>query len=457
MKSLFRMNRFFIAFLCFCSLLAVQAIELQAGTIPEEIQKQIPAVLDYLNQRQLKNVGVLKFRVKKPGEKVSSAVGPLNSLLADRLEVALILGNPFDADQQINIIKDASSQVADIENANHLNATGRAVLFGPEFKLAWGDKTVKADAFLTGVVQIHEDRKRATIGILCFDKKGGDLEKACPLIEADLDPTTLGELGESFVLRGAFDGGAPQLTFKQSQERKKNDALTQTVRVKTGQNEFPLMDDSAPINLEILYDGRPVDIEFRNGQAFVMEPREGQEVQMILKYSDLAKRRVGAVLKVNGENTLYRQTQRDIDCSKWILSPEHRKTIVKGYQLKNNQAQQFKVLSQSESQKRAMDYGRQVGQIQLTVFPELTGPKPTPSLPEAAEEDLLAMLRGTQPAKQPLNLSALKQQLRTAGSKQLETRGLIVEGDTQKNKVTTVKFTPDPTPAMTVTIHYYTP
>ncbi|MCA9020259.1 MAG: hypothetical protein KDA74_08970, partial [Planctomycetaceae bacterium] len=250
---------------------------------------------------------------------------------------------------------------------------------------------------------------------------------------------------------------APQLNFKQSQEKKKNDALTQTVRVKTGQNEFPLMDDSAPVDLEILYDGRPVDIEFRNGQAFVMEPREGQEVQMILKYSDLAKRRVGAVLKVNGENTLYRQTQRDIDCSKWILSPEHRKTIVKGYQLKNNQAQQFKVLSQSESQKRAMDYGRQVGQIQLTVFPELTGPKPTPSLPEAAEEDLLAMLRGTQPAKQPLNLSALKQQLRTAGSKQLETRGLIVEGDTKKNKVTTVKFTPDPTPAMTVTIHYYTP
>ncbi|MCA9005306.1 MAG: hypothetical protein KDA70_08520, partial [Planctomycetaceae bacterium] len=316
MKSLFRMNRIINAILCFCSVAAVQTVELQAGTIPEEIQKQIPAVLNYLNQRQLKNVGVLKFRVKKPGEKVSSAVGPLNSLLADRLEVALILGNPFDADQQINIIKDASSQVADIENANHLNAAGRAVLFGPEYKLAWGNETVKADAFLTGVVQIHEDRKHATIGILCFDKQGGDLEKACPLIEADLDPTTLGELGESFVLRGAFDGGAPQLTFKQSQERKKNDALTQTVRVKTGQNEFPLMDDSAPINLEILYDGRPVDIEFRNGQAFVMEPREGQEVQMILKYSDLAKRRVGAVLKVNGENTLYRQTQRDIDCSK---------------------------------------------------------------------------------------------------------------------------------------------
>lgn len=457
MKTRFNHYRFVIAALGLLAVLTAQTAESQAATITEEIQKKIPTIYDYLNQRQLKNVGVLKFRVKKPGENVSSSVGPLNSLLADRLEVALILGNPFDAARQVNVIKNASSQVASLNNANHLNSEGRAAFFGPRFKLAWGDTEVKADAFLTGIVQIHPDRKHATIGILCFDKNGGPLEKACPLIEADLDATTLGELGESFNLRGAFDGGSTQLSFNQSQQKKQKLALDQSVLVKSEKSKFPLFDKTAPVQLEIQYDGRPVPVEMREGQAFVAEPREGQQVQLILKYTDPAQRRVGVVLKVNGENTLHRQTSRDLDCSKWILAPSHRQTTVKGYQMENNQAQQFQVLSQSESRQRAMDYGRQVGQIQLTVFQELTGPEPTPSLPDNAEEDLIAMLRGTQPTKQPRNLDALKQQLRAAGNKKIETRGLIVEGDTKKNKVVTVKFTPDPTPVMSATIHYYTP
>lgn len=436
----------------------------KAETIAREMRKQIPQIVSYLNERKLKNVGVLKFRVKKPGDSTSDSVGPLNSLLADRLEVALILGNPFDKSQQLNIIKEASSQVAEIEGANHLNAEGRTKFFGPEFVAAWGDSKLVADAFLTGVVQVADDNRTATIGILCFDKNGGDLNRACDVFTATLDATSLQELGESFVLRGAFDGGATRLTAAQKQEQqqvKQEEVLKQAAAVKKQLTSFPLKDDAAPVRLEITYDGKPVTIETRDGKAFVAEPAEGQKVEMAIVRTSAAKGQLGVVLKVNGENTLYRQTTSDLICSKWILSDEHTRTVIRGYQREDEKtADQFTVLSKAESSKRAIDYGRNVGQIQLTVFKEedlLAADDLPPAIPDEDEEDLVAMLRGTQPEETPRNLSALKSQLRLAGKDQTKTRGLIVQGAQTENKVRTVKFTPDPTPVMSVTIQYYTP
>lgn len=438
--------------------MAMLSEQIQADTINQGLQKQIPKVVDYLNEHQFKTVGVLKFRVKKPGQKTTSSAGPLNSLLADRLEVGLILANPFDEGRQLNIIKDASAKAAKINKANHLSEAGRKAFFGPKFKLAWGNKSEVADAFLTGVVQVHDDNQHATVGILCFNKNGGELERACEVFEVELDAEALGGIGESFLLRGAFDGGSTQLAFKDHQKQKQQQILKTAARVKTQQVKFPLDDSTAPVKLEIFYDGHPVAVKMRDGQAFVTEPEEGQKVEMALVRNNSAKGRLGIVLKVNGENTLYRQVVRDIDCTKWILSPDYRRTVVKGYQMQNNKAEKFKVLSEAESAKRAMDYGRQVGQIQLTVFQELTGTKPMPTILNEEDQDLIAMLRGVHPSDQPKNLGALKYQLRLAGSKKPQTRGgLIVQGEQTANKVRTVKFKADPTPVMSATITYYKP
>ena len=165
---------------------------------------------------------------------------------------------------------------------------------------------------------------------------------------------------------------------------------------------------------------------------------------------------MGAVLKVNGENTLYRSTVRDLDAPKWILSPKHQRTVIRGYQISGkNELEKFKVLSDSESKVRKMNYGRNVGQIQLTVFREMSGPAPSDFILDEDEEDLIAMMRGVHPKQQPKNLGALKHQIRLAGKSGPQTRGLIVEGDKDKNKVKVVKFKPDPTPLMSVTITYY--
>lgn len=430
----------------------------QAETLNRGLQKQLPKIIEYLNDHQFKTVGVLKFRVSKPGQKTTSSAGPLNSHLADRLEVGLILANPFDKERQLNIIKDASAKAAKIDKANHLSEAGRKAFFGPKFKLAWGNNSEVADAFLTGVVQIHDDNQHATVGILCFNKNGGNLERACDVFEVELDAEALGGIGESFLLRGAFDGGSTQLAFKDHQKQKQQQVLKAAAKVKTQQVKFPLDDPAAPAKLEIFYDGHPVAVQMREGQAFVTEPEEGQKVEMALVRNNSAKGRLAIVLKVNGENTLYRQVVRNIDCNKWVLTPDSTRTVVKGYQLKNNKAEKFKVLSAAESARRAMDYGRQVGQIQMTVFQELSKPKPTPTILNEDDQDLIAMLRGVHPTGQPKNLGALKSQIRLAGRKEPKTRGgLIVQGEQTVNKVQTVKFNADPTPVMSVTITYYKP
>ena len=427
-----------------------------AQTITEGMQKQLPSIIKFLNEKNLKNVGVLKFRVTKANtSEASDSVGPMNSLLADRLELGLILANPFEESQQLNIIEGASDQVAKINGANHLDESGRQKLFDHNYTLAWGDEKVNADAFITGGVRIRRDNVSAKVILLYVSKDGGEIQPIGKPFDAKLDPQSLSESGSSFVLRGAFDKAPSKTAFKQTQKQKHEAIKKEVVRIKSQQTSFPLNDSSAPMSLEIRYDGQVVPVEMRGGEAFVREPREGQIVELVLIRNPSANGRLGAVLKVNGENTLYRSTVRDFDGPKWIFSPEHKRTMVKGYQIDKNRVDKFKILSDEESKLRAMDYGRNVGQIQLTVFPEMTGPDPNEFILDEDEEDLVAMFRGVHPRQQPKNLGALKHQIRLAGKSGPQTRGLIVGGESANNKINIVKFKPDPTPLMSVTITYY--
>lgn len=439
-----------------------------ADTIPRALQKKIPSIIRYLNDHSFKTVGVLKFRVKKGSEKLSDSVGPLNSLIADRLEIGLILGNSFNDEEQLNVIKDASSQVANNGSASHLTEEGRNAFFQSNYELAWGDQTATADAFLTGIVRVNPDSKSVTVGVLCFNRHGGGLEKACDVFQAKLDAASLSELGESFVLRGAFDGGTTKsknttLTAPKedspSQQEKEENVLEHASAVKSSLTSFPLNSTTAPVKLEITYDGKSVPIETRDGKGFIREPQEGEKVEIAIIRTTKTDSRIGVVLKVNGENTLYRQTLSDLECAKWILSKQHIRTVVRGYQIAGtDEMESFAVLSQSESEKRSVNYGRSLGQIQVTVFQEenleLAADLP-PAIPDEDEEDLTAMLRGIQPSKTPKSLSALKHQLRLAGKEGGETRGLIVNSKITNNDIQIVEFTPDPTPVMSATLTYF--
>ena len=427
----------------------------QAESLHAQLQQQIPHIIDYLHEKGHRTVGVLKFRVKKHGEPATDSAGPLNSLMADRLEVGLILANSFQASRQLQIIRDASAQAAQRAGVSHLQNTGRMALFAEPYRLAWGQHSRPADVFLTGVVQVHEDNARCTVGVLAFDRSGGPLQRCCDVFDADLDPALLGELGESFVLRGAFDSGATRQTDGAAAKQVTQTVVQQTHAVRTQLTGFPLLAKDAPVQLEVRYDGQPIPVEVRDGKAFVREPVAGQNVELAIVRGATAKGVLGVVVRVNGENTLGRQTRSDLECRKWLLTPEHHRTVIRGYQVSGDTVEAFRVLSDAESQRRAINYGRYVGQIQVTVFPQQTEQPQTPPVLDDTQEDLVAMLRGVQPARPPANLSALKGLIRNPAVK---TRGgLIVPGEQRTGKIRSVSFEPAPTPIMSATVTYYTP
>ena len=446
------------------ALLIVSFVFVAASPAADELEKgllqQAPTILKTLKEKGYKNVGTLKFRVKNGDAPASDRAGSLNLRLADKLELALILKN--DIRQPVGVVRRASTVAATIPGASHLSAEGRKKLFGKEYPLAWGDTKVTPDAFLTGVAAISTDMKTMTVGVMSFDAKTEEMTK---VVTFDLKPDLedLLEVGESFTVRGVFDQAKIMNT---TEADRKDQATTEaiqtslTIKKETAANNKPTNsaqhtlspgNADAPISLEVRFDGRPMPLEFRDGAAFLQEPNERQKVTLVVRRKKDQTSRLGVVVKVNGENTLYRQKLEDAQCAPWVLAPELKEFEIKGFQTNTAEAQEFKVLSAAESKAREMDYGEHVGTLSITVFRELTAaPKPSADLLNEDGEDFAVLNRSIFPDKTPNNLGALRAQLAQSSN-----RGLIVEGANISNKVNTVQFKTDPVPIMSGVIRYY--
>jgi hypothetical protein len=421
-------------------------------TLEEQLLIQGRPIIEYLRGKGYHNVGVLKFRVKKGDDPISDNVGTLNMTAANKLEIALALANSNRESEQIGVVRQASAVAASIRGASHANADGRKKLFGGQYPLAWGDATVTPDAFLTGVILVSPDLRDMSVGILAFDASGGDLERVVPVFKAAVTADLLNELGEGFLLRGAFNAGSVQLA--------QAEAVKLAAEVKTTKTTHPLQDKSAPIGLEIQYDGRVVPIEIVDGEARVPEPREGQKVSFVLRHKGPATDRFAVVLKVNGENTLFRERLPDPQCRKWVLSSKKPAVAIRGFQSDEKEAAPFVVLSDRASKEQEVNYGADVGMLNLAVFREKA--PDDESLPPSDDldlaEDLAAVFRGAFPAKAPLNLAALKVQLRDNANRGPGTRGVIHDDGTKTaNKVNSIPFEENPTPVMVAAIRYYKP
>lgn len=444
------MNHRFTSALLGLALLAPSGSTARGEELERELLKRAPDMVRTLTEGGYANVGVLKFRVKVGNGPLSDNVGTLNSFLAERLEVALVLANREKAgSQSLVVIRNASETAADIDGADHTTAPGREKLFGGRFTPAWGDKANKiaADAFVTGLVVVSPDLRDMTVGLLYFDENSDRL-KGLARFRAPVDLDTLAELGESFTLRGAFDGGELDLAEKTG--------LEDARKVRTQNQPHPLRSNDSPVTLEVRYDGRAVGIEHRGGAAFVPEPNEGQDVSILVRRNPGETRRLGIVLKVNGENTLFRERKRDLSCRKWILDPGVKQVLVRGYQKSNETIERFRVLSKTESEQREIDYGADVGMIQLTVYPERSDDEPEPMLLDEQEEDLLALMTADFPEDAD-NLRSLQRGLRTRARGGDGTRGLIGEGTEDKGEIRIVEFEPSSTPVMTTSVRYYKP
>jgi hypothetical protein len=419
-------------------------------TLERQLLRHAPQILDKLREDGCKSVGVLKFRIQRAGGRPTDSAGTLNSFLAERLEVALALANPVDPERQMKILRDASGVATQLEGASHLSDPGRSRLFSSTYPVAWQSPQVEADALVTGLAQIAADNKSFRLGIMAVTPTS-PLRTLLPPFDVETDGAILHELGESFQLRGG-----PGSTSSEQDPA----FLARQVR-QDPEQQFPLQNNTT-VSLLFFYDGNPISLEFRDGEAWIPEPREGQQVTLQLERMDTRDRLLGAVLKVNGENTIYRQQRRDFDCTKWVLEPASGPITIYGFQMEDNEnVEKFRVVSRAESKGLEMYYGPDVGTITLTLFQEATDETP----PELAEHgmdllddyapDVLAIAAASFPEQPPRNAEALKSQLlRPAGD---STRGLILSGETMRRPVRKVEYNWDPQPIFSAVIRYYRP
>jgi hypothetical protein len=434
--------------------LALPADEPQQAPILESaLGKEAKGILNRLKEKGYKNVGVLKFMLAREGKgKVTDSLGTLNLLLARRLEMALIVKN--DPSAPIGIIEDPSAVAAKTEGASHLSEEGTAKLFGAKYPLAWGKESVQPDAFVVGLGVVSADLKTMTIGLQVIDK---ETRKIAPLgkeFVVRLRPEHLSETGESFT-RGAFDGGATKMTSEEVEKKLVYDAC----KVRKGEEKHPLQmveNEKArpPFKLEVLYDNVVQPIEYREGQAWVAEPNEGQKVVVRYTRLDTTDRTYGVVVKVNGENTLFREKLPDVQSRAWLSYKENKGKWhdLRGFQVSNDKVDGFRVASRAESKAREVYYGPAVGTITLTAFQELMGKKPpVPADYDAKDEMLIRKTELPKEAENRSTFATLQQELYKGLN-----RGLVTEGgEPSKQEIKIVSFQRDPIPVMSVTLHYY--
>jgi hypothetical protein len=418
-------------------------------SLERTLVRAAPLVLKHCRDQGYHNVGVLKFQIYKEGEKkLTDNAGTLNRTIARQLELGLVLIN--DPLKPLGIIEEASEIAARTPGANHLKKDARLKLFEPDYPLAWGKERVKADAFVTGVVEISSDLKTLAIQLVTFDKQSNELKLLGPRFQATNDARKLSEMGESFSTRGAFDNGKTEL--KAEAARKEETAILETAaKLHEKGAKHPVEDTQAPVRLEVLYDGKPIPFEVHDGKAFVPDPKPGQRVFFRLKRGT-GKGTLACVLKVNGENTLFREKLPDLQCRKWLLLPDNTQGLdVMGFQKNDQTIEEFRVLSRAESKAKEIDYGADVGTITLTVFRERQGKSPAGDLSDETQ-NTNALEQAKRREKKPDNLGALMAQLLADGNRSSH---LIGVGDDKPDAIRILKFDPEPAPIMSITAIYY--
>jgi hypothetical protein len=422
---------------------------------------------------------VLKFLVQKGDGAPSDRVGTLNLTLANRVQTALLLGQDLkklrEGEEPIGIIQNASAVAATIPGASHLDAKGKEKLFTKKYPLLWDEADVVPDAFVTGCAVIPAGSSTFTVCLYVFDKAGKT--KIFDAFEAELNSNLLVESGKDFLLRGAGNKGRPKEGPLQEVLDQRDDALKSNQNVEKALAPSPLKDKDAPVVLEVYYGGNRIDyqIDKATRTASIPEPQTGQEVKFVIRKTDDTNIRYGVVLKVNGESTLFRETEQNLQCTKWILEEKGEQVEIKGYRLKaeSSKYEEFEIAPPEASAELQVKYGKDTGQISFVVFKDAGKSNDLPpddlppneaGLPTGEKTTIRAIDNGTSakpgPATQSKPDSAQKaQQLaqQLAGRlTQSRGRGVVVPGATKTSgPITKVPFNPNPVPVLSATITYF--
>ncbi len=384
----------------------------------------------------------------------------LNLSMADRLEVALALA--LDAKKpEFRLIEKASDTAAPTlkDSKGHLSPEGRKALFELKYNPAWGKQgeTVMADTFLTGIVHFSPDLRTLNVTIQAFNLAGDKLDTVCSF-DAATSLRVLTESGESF----AASRGLDEAQTEAPAERSERVVLAERLKVREENQDYsPLEAAECPIEVKVFYNDREVAIH--NGE--VPDPKTDTRIRFVLRHRNKDKSTYGVVLKVNGENSLYRQHGDDLNCYKWILRPG-TEVRIDGFQIEGNDtaAQPFVAASPEESRRDEVHYGHHAGTFTVVVFRERVNDqdrvntlvnKEEPVTQSIAKGDLEpnGSRSGSLNALQARLRSQAKVDAKTAGGK-----GLIkASPDKITSNVKEVPFQPYEAPVLSATIRYYHP
>jgi len=465
-------------------------------TLSEGMIDAAEKVRDHIETRHFSHVGVLKFLAKVDRGEPSTDVSSLNSDLATRLESALVLLHQREMDYVV--LAHASRIAAGLPGASILTPEGLKVLFGGRYQPAWRSAgtadAVAAEALVTGVVAVDAQAMTADVSLLCYTASSPDPEKvhsfkarlsAGDLVPAGLSFTTRAGAGPGLLNTSMFD------RLRKESDQPPADTSTSTpifkpVVATPDQRFTPVVLPAdprdkglpadflkeSPVEIAVNYGEKAVPIEVRDGRISIRDPSEGEAVQIrVTKRNRADGRRIGVVIKVNGENTTkIGERIADVACWKWILSDATPRTVVRGfYDPDKNLVSPFRVGSLAESRQKEYDFGEACGQISVTVFDEATLGVAGSSALDTAKITLddnakkrTEVLDSTIPIPQgtPANTAGeLKEKLFTlALGNRKASRGLILpQGETQQAKVDQTAFKPNPTPSWAVVIRYYDP
>jgi len=281
---------------CLCSLAFVPRAG--AGTLDQELEKQMPTLLAALQKAKVRNVGVMKFRVQDEGAEPRFDA-PMCGSLAARLENLLVMhGGPAEK-PVVGVIHDAG-QVAGRADVGPWFAkpAERRKLFDMRYPLAAGDDQVKPDLFLTGKLVLSKDRKQVALTIESFDLEHPEKLLAVATLRAPTDRSVLRDLGYDFVLRDADRRTLAGQTSVSAEVEDKY-LVASTFDQKEDAGVSPA--DIAGIVFQVLVDGKVVPCEKKDGRWTLVCPPPKAKIEFRL-INRAGKKRAVAV-RLNGVNT----------------------------------------------------------------------------------------------------------------------------------------------------------
>jgi len=435
--------------------LVVPARGQEADKLETALFRTAPQLLKILEKKEVKNVGVIKFLVARGEGRAVDNAGVINRNLADRLETALLLALPND---KMGVIAQATDEAANHNVMTHLDVPGRRSFFDHQYTRAWGNADpIDADYFLTGTAAISADLKTIKVKVQGFGKDG----KLDELLEfrAAVDSRLMTEGGYSYVVPAdKYDNlarGRPEAQRHQQiiESTPKQDKVEPLV---VNEPAFPDLKE-APIDVMVMYNNSPVKIE--NGR--VPEPTAETKIKFVVK--NKTDKTLGVVLKINGENSVFRERSEGLLCHKWILAPKGEVTVT-GFQESFEKENKFKVLPPRQSRENEINYGSNAGTFQIAVFTgSMSEQEPKVEQVVSREEQSVAAIARGNPSvgkRRPGTLVSLQADLR--GREKLNNeggRGMIVADEVgTKREVKKVYFQPTlDLPVALLTIRYYQP